>query len=84
MTSTLSKKYLPVHLKMHESKNIFTVKRYNQYACLSNDTFKFLDITQYLAPGLNYATFLRAFDLKESKGFIPSVDKLDQTASTFW
>ena len=80
----LIKKYLAVHLKMHDSKTIFTVKRNNQYACLSNENFKFLDITQYLAPGVNYASFLKAFDVKESKGFFPyewftSLDKLDHT-----
>ena len=80
----LIKKYLAVHLKMHDSKTIFTVKRNNQYACLSNENFKFLDITQYLAPGVNYATFIKAFHVKESKGFFPyewftSADKLDHT-----
>lgn len=69
---------------MHENKTIFTVKRNNQYACLSNENFKFLDITQYLAPVVNYATFIKAFDVKESKGFFPyewftSVDKLVHT-----
>ena len=67
----LIKKYLAVHLKMHDSKNMFTVKRNNQYACLSNETFKFLDITQYLAPGVNYVTFLKAFEVGDSKGFSP-------------
>ena len=59
------KKNLAVHL------TIFTVKRNNQNACLSNENFKFLDITQYLAPGVNYASFLKAFNVKESKGFFP-------------
>ena len=68
----LIKKYLAVHLKMHDSKKMFTVKRNNQYACLSNETFKFLDITQYLAPGVNYASFLKAFDVEDSKGFSPT------------
>lgn len=80
----LIKKHLAVHLKMQHSQKMFAVKRNNQYACLSNETFKFLDITQYLAPGVNYASFLKAFDVKESKGFFPyewftSVDKLDYT-----
>ena len=68
----LIKKYLAVHLKMHESKTIFAVKRNNQYACLSNENFKFLDITHCLAPGVNYATLIKAFDVKESKGFSPT------------
>ena len=80
----LIKKYLAAHLNMHDSKHMFTVKRNNQYACLSNENFKFLDITQYLSPGVNYASFLKAFDVQESKGFFPyewftSVDKLDHT-----
>ena len=54
---------------------MFTVKRNNQYACLSNETFKFLD-------GVKYASFLKAFDVQESKGFFPykwftSLDKLE-------
>ena len=43
-----------------------------------------LDITQYLDPGVNYATFIKAFDVKESKGFFPyewftPAEKLDYT-----
>ena len=60
------------------------MKRNSQYACLSNENFKLLDITQYLAPGVSYASFLKAFDVEASKGFFPyewftSVDKLDHT-----
>ncbi|KAL5020686.1 hypothetical protein ScPMuIL_002230, partial [Solemya velum] len=57
----LVKKCLAKHLHMDKSKSSFTVKRNNQYACLSNEHFKFLDITHYLAPGLSYAKFLKAF-----------------------
>ena len=62
-------KYWAAHLQLHNSKNLFTFKRINQYACLSNEKIKFLDITQYLASGVNYVSFLKAFDVKESKGF---------------
>ena len=80
----LIKIYLAVQLNMHDSKHMFAVKRNNQYTCLRNENFKFLDIIQYLSPGVNYASFLKAFDVQESKGFFPyewftSVDKLDHT-----
>ncbi|KAJ8307836.1 hypothetical protein KUTeg_014619 [Tegillarca granosa] len=67
----LIKSRLFKHLNMDGSKRAFTVKRNNQYVCLSTEEFKFLDITQYLAPGINYANFLKAFDVPESKGFFP-------------
>ena len=54
------------HLQM-EKDNMFTVMRTNQYSCLANSTFKFLDITSYLSPGINYANFLKAYDVKENK-----------------
>ena len=52
----LVKFHLAKRLQM-EKDNVFTVKRNNQYACLSNSTLKFLDITSYLSPGINYAIF---------------------------
>lgn len=67
----LIKSYLIKHLQLDSSKSTLTVKRNNSYACISTPMFKFLDITQYLSPGINYSTFLRAFDVQQSKGFFP-------------
>jgi hypothetical protein len=53
---------------MHKAKNNFTVKINNQYTCLANEDFKFLDIASYLTPGVNYSKFLKAFDVRENKG----------------
>jgi hypothetical protein len=53
---------------MHKAKNNFTVKRNNQYTCLANEDFKFLDIASYLTLGVNYSKFLKAFDVRENKG----------------
>ena len=77
----LIKSHLAKHLNMDQA-NVFTVKRNNQYACLASDTLKFLDITSYLSPGINYATFLKAYDVTENKGHFPyewfdDVTKLD-------
>nr|XP_022301117.1 uncharacterized protein LOC111109328 [Crassostrea virginica] len=80
----LVKSHLAKHLQM-EKDNVFTVKRNNQYACLSNSTLKFLDITSYLSPGINYANFLKAYDVKENKGHFPyewfdDLTKLERTS----
>lgn len=42
----------------------------------------FLDMAQYLAPGTSYASFLKAFEIEEEKGWFPyewldDVSKLD-------
>ena len=77
----LIKSHLAMHLNI-DKESCFTVKRNNQYACLSNKTLKFLDITSYLSPGINYSKFLKAYDVNEDKGFFcyewfDDVTKLD-------
>lgn len=49
------------HLNTHMFQSSITVKRNKEYSCLSNDFVTFLDITHYLAPGLGYVMFLKAF-----------------------
>ena len=70
--------------KLDLTDNGFVVKRNNQYLCINTDKYRFLDISQYLAPGSSYAKFLKAFQVEESKSFFPyewfdCVDKLDAT-----
>ena len=69
-------------LGLQETKDYFVVKKSNQYLCISNSHFRFLDIFHYLAPGYSYAKFLKADRTEEAKFFFPyecidSVDKLD-------
>ena len=69
---------------MHQQEYGFVVKKSNAYACITTDTFKFLDISHFLAPGTSYAGFLKAYRVEESKGFFPyewldDIAKLDQT-----
>lgn len=50
--------------------------------CLKTDNLNFLDITNYLAPGFNYEQFLKAYEVDETKGFLPyewitDLEKLD-------
>lgn len=66
----LIKTHIAKQLNMHNTKNKFTVKRNNRYACLCNDNFKFLDITSYLAPAVNYSQFLKAFEVQENRIFL--------------
>ncbi|MEW8548484.1 MAG: DNA polymerase [Candidatus Thiodiazotropha sp.] len=39
--------------------------------CISNENFKFLDVSQFLAPGHSYSSFLKAYEIEETKGFFP-------------
>ena len=63
----------------------FTVKRNSNHMCLKTDFLKFLDITNYLAPGFSYDQFLKAYECEQTKGFFPyewvdGLDKLDDTS----
>ena len=49
--------------------------------CLKTKHLKFLDITNYLAPGFSYDTFIKVYECSQTKGYYPyewvdSVDKL--------
>ena len=60
----------------------FTIKRNNNFMCLKTDHLRFLDVTNFLAPGFSYAKFLKAYECPQTKGFFPyewmdSLDKLD-------
>ncbi len=63
----------------------FVIKKENSYLCISCEKFKFLDIIHFLAPGTNYASFLKAYSSSEEKGVFPyswfsSVEKLEATS----
>ena len=80
----LVKRYICRHLCMHEDDHAYTVKRNNAYFCIANEHFRFLDITNFLAAGSSYSSFLKAFDIVENKGFFPysyldNPDKLNDT-----
>ena len=74
------KKYLFSYLVKNEVK--FVIKRNNNHMCLKTERLKFLDITNYLAPGFNYDAFIKAYECSQAKGYFPyewvdSLEKLD-------
>ena len=67
----LIKKTFAKNLQMDENRKTFTMKRINVYNVFSNESLQFLDITNFLAPGTSYAAFLKAYGIREKKGFLP-------------
>ena len=52
-------------------KNAAVIKRQNTFMCFSTTNLKFLDVTQYLAPGVSYAKYLKAYGCELQKGHFP-------------
>ena len=55
------------------------------YLCIKSEKLKFLDISNYLAPGFSYDQFLKAFDSPVHKSYFPyewfnHPDKLNYTS----
>ena len=62
----------------------FTVKKMDAMTVLKTGRLKFLDITNFIAPGFKYSEYLEAFQIEQKKGFFPyewmdSMEKLDYT-----
>ncbi|MES9906421.1 MAG: hypothetical protein ABW168_27535 [Sedimenticola sp.] len=82
----LLKTRLSYHLGLHKSKGQhFVIKKNNNYVCLANDKFKFLDMMNYLPPGVSYDNFLVTFNVPVRKSYFPyeyfdSMDRLDETS----
>ena len=53
------------------SNNAAVIKRENTYMCLYTDKLKFVDICNYLAPGVSYAKYLTAYGCELGKGHFP-------------
>ena len=62
----------------------FVVKKDNAMTCIETKRLRFLDITNFIAPGYNYDAYLKAYGCSQEKGFFPyewvdCLDKLDVT-----
>ena len=47
------------------------IKKTNSFMSITTERLQFLDVTNYLAPGSSYSNYLKAFNIKEAKGFFP-------------
>ena len=66
----IKSKLLP-KLGMHKVKSPFVVKKGNTYACITAEKFKLLDVSDYLAAGYSYDSFLKAYKVPLGKSFFP-------------
>ena len=65
--------------------SFFVIKLNNTFMCLSTDQLKFLDMTNYVAPGFSYDKYLKAYGCEVTKGHFPyeymdRLERLDDTA----
>ena len=79
-----TKEFLFPYLIKHQPMK-FTVEGKNNHTCLKTDSLKILDISNYLAPGLCYDQFLKAYECEQTKWFFPyewvdNPDKLEETS----
>ena len=85
--NAIKKFFVPllIHNNTAERASCFVIKRQNNFMCLSTDTLKFLDICNYLAPGVSYDKYLKAYGCELGKGHFPyeymdNLRKLDDQA----
>ena len=64
--------------------SFFFIKRNNTFMCLSTDQLKFLDMTNYIAPGFSYNNYLKAYGCEVTKGHFPYeyMDRLERIDDT--
>ena len=68
--NVVKKFFIPYMLKGND-KTRFVIKRQNTFMCFSTTNLKFLDVTQYLAPGVSYDKYLKAYGCQLQKGHFP-------------
>ena len=62
-----TKKFL-IPVLVENEKIQFTIKRNNNFMCLQTNHLRFLDVTNFLAPGFSYDKFLKAYECPHTKG----------------
>ena len=68
--NVVKKFFIPYMLKGND-KTRFVIKWQNTFMCFSTTNLKFLDVTQYLAPGVSYDKYLKAYGCELQKGHFP-------------
>ena len=71
--NAIKKFFVPllIHNNTAERTSCFVIKRQNNFMCLSTDKLKFLDMVNFLAPGVSYAKYLTAYGCELGKGHFP-------------
>ena len=71
--NAIKKFFVPllIHNNTAERASCFVIKRQNNFMCLSTDKLKFLDMVNFLAPGVSYAKYLTAYGCELGKGHFP-------------
>ncbi len=59
---------LAKHLDLPKTQK-FVAKRNSAYSCISTSKYKFLDVSNFLAPGYSYSEFLKAYDVDVGKSY---------------
>ena len=67
----VAKKFFIPYMLKGNNKTRFVIKRQNTFMCFSTTNLKFLDVTQYLAPGVSYDKYLKAYGCELQKGHFP-------------
>jgi G:T-mismatch repair DNA endonuclease (very short patch repair protein) len=71
---------------LHDTGKIkFVIKRNSRLQCVQTDSFRFLDMMNYLTPNTSYAKYLKTFGIEVGKGFFPydyvtSLQTLEETS----
>lgn len=58
-------------LMEREEEIRFVVKRENSMTCFETERCRFLDVTNYIAPGFSYEKYLKAYGCRQGKGHFP-------------
>ena len=85
--NAIKKFFVPllIHNNTAERASCFVIKRQNNFMCLSTDKLKFLDMVNFLAPGVSYDKYMKAYGCELQKGHFPyeymdNLRKLDDCA----
>ena len=54
-----------------QDESCFVIKRENTFMCFSTNKVRFLDVTNFLAPGVSYEKYLKAYGCSVQKGHFP-------------
>ena len=65
----MRKHLIPALVEMEKIQ--YVIKRGSSYTCIMTENFKFLDIISYLAAGVNYDSFLKAYCASNAKSYFP-------------